>query len=140
MQPLWKETQPAFFAEATQYPLTETTIHVANTILQQEATLLPTVYDFFSATLSECVATAHLTGEREVVTARWILSNLVVCLGSHLRYTCKIRKYGTLLYRNNGEKALTLALYKAKPSNPEGCSSMEQPERQDGNNKILRPC
>ena len=50
--------------EAIQYALTETTIHVANTILQQEATLLPTVHDFFSATLSECVATAHLMAER----------------------------------------------------------------------------
>ena len=74
--------------EATQYALAKTTIHVANTILQQKATLLPTVHDYFSASLSECVAIAHLMREREVVTARWILSNLVVCLGNHLSYTC----------------------------------------------------
>ena len=34
-------------AEATQYALVKTTIHVANTILQQEATLLPAVHDYF---------------------------------------------------------------------------------------------
>ena len=39
----------------------------------------------------------------DTVTARWLLSNLVVCLHHHLSYTCSVRKHGTLLYRSNGD-------------------------------------
>ena len=49
-----------------------------------------------------------------MITARWLLSNLVVCLQHHLAYACRVRKDGTLLYRSNGDilASLSLALYK----------------------------
>ena len=56
-------------------------------------------------------------GENEIlVTARWLLSNLIVYLRHHLSYACRIKKHGTLLYRSNGDllTAHSNALYKGK--------------------------
>ena len=95
--------------------MTETCFYVADTILQQKALLLPAVHEYFSATVREYVVVAYLEGEQEHVTTQWILSNLVVSLGHHLSYACRIRKCGTLLYRTNGDllKSLTVSLHTA---------------------------
>ena len=95
--------------------MTETCIHVADTILQQQAILLPAVHEYFSVKIRECVTATHLQGEQVQVTARWIRSNLVVNLGNHFSYACRVRKCGTLLYRTNGDllKSLTVSLYSA---------------------------
>ena len=81
--------------------MTDTCIYVANTILKQEALLLPTVHEYFSTAVRECMSAINLQWEEGQVTAQWILSNLIVTLGSHLSYAYKIRTYGTLLYRTN---------------------------------------
>ena len=93
-----------------------TAIYVGEGLLQQESFLLPSVHEIFHAFAAEVAHMANLDfGESEnLVTARWLLSNLVVCLQHHLAYACRVRKHGTLLYRSNGDflASLSLALYK----------------------------
>ena len=65
----------------------------------------------FSSIVSDVARTTNVNmGENEIlVTARWLLSNLIVYLQHHL-------SYGTILYRSNGDllTALSNALYKGK--------------------------
>ena len=77
--------------------MTETCIQAADTILQQQAILVPAIHEYFSVKIRECVTATHLQGEQEQVTAWWILSNLVVNLDNHLIYACRVCKCGTLL-------------------------------------------
>ena len=92
--------------------MTESCIHVANTLLQQKALILPAVHQYFSEKIKVYATAANLEGKEEHVTAHWILRNLVSRLGIHLSYACRMRKCGTLLYRTNGDllKSLTLSL------------------------------
>ena len=56
-----------------------------------------------------------LQDERKI-TAMWVLSNLTSALQQHIAYSCKVRKYGTLLYRPNSDfkGLLQQALWKLK--------------------------
>jgi hypothetical protein len=56
----------------------------------------------FSSFVSKAAQASHLHVE-EKVTARWVMSNLILCLQHHISYTCRIRKHGTILYRSNGD-------------------------------------
>ena len=83
-----------------------------------ESLLLPAVHKTLSSIASDVARTINVNmGENEIlVTARWLLSNLIVYLHHHLSYACRIKKHGTLLYRSNGDllTALSNALYKGK--------------------------
>ena len=87
-------------------------IHVGERLLRQESLLLLSVHQTFSAFASEASLAANLNvGEREyLVTARWLLSNLIIHLQHHLSYTCCVKKCGTLLYRTNGDIFVSLSL------------------------------
>ena len=87
-----------------------TCIFVAEFLLQGESLLLPTAHAFFD---QELVGKHNLSNDetKVSVTSRWILSNLTISLGHHLSRACKIRKHGTILYRNNDD--ILLALSKA---------------------------
>ena len=80
--------------------MTQTSIFVAETILNQEALLLPAVHEYFSRAFSTYAVAANLQAMEEekegTVTASWILSNLVNNIGYHLSYTCCIRKHSAL--------------------------------------------
>ena len=82
--------------------LVPTTLYVAELLYRQEALLLPSVHNAFSHYAAETIQAAHIEfGDdvNQLVTARWLLSNLVSSLQHHLSYVCRIKKYGTLLYR-----------------------------------------
>lgn len=102
-----------------QRALNTTCITVAKTLLEQEAILLPSVHDFFMSLVQEHTTKGDLKGGEEHVTERFILSHLIVTLGKHLSYMYRTKKYGTLLYRTNGDvmTSLTIALYKGKKEN-----------------------
>ena len=93
-------------------------IYVAEKLLHKESLLLPAVHKTFSSIASDVARTTNVNmGENDIlVTARWLLSNLIVYLQHHLSYACRIKKHGTLLYRSNGDllTALSIALYKGK--------------------------
>ena len=87
-----------------------TAIHVGEKLLQQECLLLPSVNQIFSSLVSEVTHVSNLCVE-ENVTARWILSNLVISLQNHLSFTCRVRKHGlgvwglyTILYKTERDE------------------------------------
>ena len=82
--------------------LQDIAVYVAEKLLRQECLLLPSVMQVFSSLVSKTALESHLCVQ-EKVTARWLLSNLIVYLQHHISYTCRIRKHGTLLYRSNGD-------------------------------------
>jgi len=93
-----------------------TAIDVGEKLLQQESLLLPSVHRIFCAYTSEVSTAANLELEKVgFVTARWLLSNLVVTLQHHVSYACRVRKLGTVLYRTNGDllTSLSLALHES---------------------------
>ena len=75
-------------ADVIKQAMYNTAVYVAERLLQQESLLLPYVHRTFSATAADIALTANLDlGEDEaLVTARWILSNLVVYLQHHLEF------------------------------------------------------
>lgn len=68
--------------------------------------------------MSVAACTSNLRVEKNV-TARWLLSNLIVCLQHHINYTSRVRKHGTLLYRRNGNLLTSIShlLYKSAHEN-----------------------
>lgn len=87
-----------------------TAVHVGEKLQQQECLLLLSVHQTFSFLVSEVAHASNLhVGVK--VTARWLLSNLVVCLQHYISYTCRVR---TPLYRSNGDVLASLShlLYK----------------------------
>ena len=85
------------------------------------------MYIFFSGEMKACINT-HTSEKEQVLTARWVLSNLTSSLQRHLSYVCKIRKCGTLPYWTNGDilAALTNALHRlSRPTSVESNSEGE---------------
>ena len=96
-----------------------TVVHVAEALVRQEGLLLPDVYKLYTSgnnnpsckhsflprnrnfleEMNACAIVDTSSENKQVLTARWVLSNLTSSLQHHLSYVCKVRKYGTLLYR-----------------------------------------
>ena len=112
-----------------------TVVHVVEALVRQEGLLLPDVYNYFLEEMNACAIIDTSSENKQVLTARWVLSNLTSSPQHHLSYVCKVRKlyYDTLLYRTNGDVlvALTNALHRLSnlnkqtrvQSNREGDSS-----------------
>ena len=80
----------------------KTVVHVGEDLLQKKAILLPAGHDFFVEMYDDTLASTDLQGtETKTFTSIWVLSDLTNALQHHLVYSCKARKYGTLLYRPN---------------------------------------
>ena len=85
-------------------------------ILQGEETnLLPDLYTTFHQHISQAIGKfPNVTKALRInpPTIRWLLSSVSNHLRDNLGIACKHRKYGTLLYRNNGDilKALSKTL------------------------------
>ena len=98
----------------------KTTVLVGEELLSNHATLLPSVQDSFSRYVHEFLMATNLESEggevNPLVPSRWILSNLTANLKHHMSYTCRARKYGTLLYRTNSDllSPLTQALWRLR--------------------------
>ena len=72
---------------------------VGNLLLNRQAILLPCIHDQFTTYIREIVAAK---GFHEThVTSRRILSELTANFQHHIAFSCKVRKYGTLVYRRN---------------------------------------
>ena len=76
-------------------------VHVTEALVRQEGLLLRVVYNYFLEEMNTCAILDTSSENKQVLTARWVLSNLTSSLQHHLSYVCKVRKYGTLLYHTN---------------------------------------
>ena len=79
--------------DAIKQALQDIAVYVAEKLLRQECLLLPSVMQVFSSLVSKTALESHLCVQ-EKVTARWLLSDLIVYLQHHISYTCRIRKHG----------------------------------------------
>ena len=111
--------------ELVELSLKSVAIDVGKELLNRGALLLPDTQDMF---ISVASASAHqLQGDVEItklVTSQYILSYLTCVLRHHMVYECKVRKFGTLLYRPGSDltRPLTQALWKvrqAKQASPQ---------------------
>jgi hypothetical protein len=101
--------------------LAQTTLYVAESQYRQEAHLLHSAHDVFTQYATESILAANLEfggDAKQLVMARWFLSNLVSSLQHHLSNVCRVKKYGTLLCRTNGDIIATLAASLHKLSKP----------------------
>jgi len=91
----------------------KTTVFVGEELLKDHAILLPSVHDSFTNYAKELLTATNLESEvvdvTKLVTSRWILSNLTANLKHHISYSCRARKYGTLLYRSKSDLLSPLA-------------------------------
>ncbi len=67
----------------------------------EEVLYLLVVLDQFQGYATELAAASQLDEEGTVksVSSTWLLSGLTANLNHHIAYSCKTRKYGTLIYR-----------------------------------------
>ena len=63
--------------------------------------LLATAHDLFCMHTNETDTGIDLSAAKEMITARCLLGQLSSYLQHHNTYNCKVRKYGTLVYRPN---------------------------------------
>jgi hypothetical protein len=99
-----------------------TTIDVGNTLLSNEAILLPNIHDIYNGHIRSLVQSEGLEDSlgKEIndnlVTSRWVLIQLSITLNNHMASTCKVLKCGTLVYRKDADFFLvvTRLLWKLK--------------------------
>ena len=68
--------------------------------------------------------------EYTILSSRWLLSELVGRLQHHMVYTCKVRKYGTLLYRPSSDIVMLLTEAMWKLRNTEQAEGEKEVEEQ----------
>ena len=77
------------------------TVAVAEELLKGTPLLLPDVYDLFCSTAAEL--SKHLHEDIDIprlATSGFILSSLTATLQHHMKYSCNVKKFGTLLFRS----------------------------------------
>lgn len=97
-----------------------TIVKVGENLLNRQLMLLPAIHDFFNQCTSDIVDASDVSAvhlhEDIKVTSLWLLSELRANFSHHMICACKIRKYGTLMYRPDTDLILELqkALWKAR--------------------------
>ena len=94
-------------------------LQLVKTLQQDEAILLPEVHSNFCQLVSTSIENfpnVQKSLKTNPPTNRWLLSSISNHLHEHLGIVCKHKRYGTLLYRKNGDllKSLSKALGNAQ--------------------------
>lgn len=88
-------------------------VRVGEALLKQTAILLPRLYATFKLEVDSVAKNIKVDKEdQDFPSNAWVRNSLSSLLKHHMAYRCTIRKYGTLLYRQEGDlvHALTVAL------------------------------
>ena len=127
----------------------ETVVKVGNVLLEKRALLLPKIHSIFRQEARSLLATKGMEEPPDFtnLSSRWLLSELIGRLQHHMMYSCKVRKYGTLIYRPSSDIVLLLteAMWKlqkatdeihvhAPVENREHCTSAHSKDQQDMKN------
>jgi hypothetical protein len=95
----------------------QTAILVAETLLDQNAILLPEVWDYFEKKISDLSRKKSFHHDfHDIANAHWLLSQLSAVLQQHMAYRCSVKRYGTVIYRYGGDllHALNISLGKSR--------------------------
>ena len=112
--------------------ITNAVVTVGNALLENRALPLPSIYSVF---IQERTTLFNAKGVREpqehtTLSSRWLQSELVGRLQHHMVYTCKVRKYGTLLYRPSSDIVMLLTEAMWKLRNTEQAEGEKEEEKQ----------
>ena len=98
--------------------MANTRLKVGKLLLSNEAILLPSIHDYFVGYARDTILAKGLQESQCMysVSSRLILSDLISNYKHHIACSCKVRKYGTLVYRSNADLAslLSEALWKLR--------------------------
>ena len=100
----------------------KTVVTVGNVLLEKRAILLPAIHAIFRQQARVLLTAKQVPEPQEFtnLSSRWILSELIGTLQHHMVYSCKVRKYGTLVYRSNRDFVLlTKAMWKLRNADGE---------------------
>ena len=96
-------------------------IEVGGMLLENRAALLPTIHSEFIQYARDLMSESRIQEipDLQLITSRCILSEIIATFQHHVIYACKVRKYGTLVYRANSDLVVLLseALWKMKQIN-----------------------
>ena len=96
-------------------------IEVGGMLLENRAALLPTIHSEFIQYARDLMSESRIQElpDLQLITSRCILSEIIATFQHHVIYACKVRKYGTLVYRPNSDLVVLLseALWKMKQIN-----------------------
>ena len=113
----------------TQKTVVMSALFVAGHLVQDKAVLLPQVCRYFLSSYG--VTTQNLTLEENDCTvkfsSRWLLGQLIILLNPHIQYTCVHKRFGTVLYRADGDILTCLSWALGSSSN--ATEADEQPEQ-----------
>ena len=91
-------------------------IYVAGELLLQRALFLPKVSKAFlneygHNNIESDLQTLKIETDGAIIryTSRWLLNQLIVLLGVHMKYKCVHKKFGVILYRCNGDLLTSLS-------------------------------
>lgn len=90
--------------QAVTHAVYRSAILVGETLLEQNAILLPDVFDIFESiynTISQGIVQQHSL--HSIANPTWLPSQLSALLEQHMSYRCSVKKYGTVLYRYGGD-------------------------------------
>ncbi len=107
--------------------MSKTLLKVGNILLARQAILLPSINKYFRDCVTDILAAKGCLEPTnlQAVTSRLILSDLTANLKHHITYSCKVRKYGTLVYRPGTDLAplLSEAMWRLQNTTPTPDSS-----------------
>ena len=83
--------------------MTKTLVKVGNVLLANSAVLLPTIQSEYNAYVELLFQATGISKPHDLnpngISSRQILSELVAKYQHHIAYACKVRKYGTVVFR-----------------------------------------
>ena len=91
--------------------MAKTLVTVGRVLFENRAMLLPSIHSIFTKYAQDLIKAKDMQELQEltILSSRWILSELKAKLQHHMVYSCKVRKYGTLVYRPNSDLILLLS-------------------------------
>ena len=94
--------EPSTLQHIENLAMDKTLAYIENELLQPRAVLLPAAHSNFLQHHEQLQLRANICCDPGAPkTAMWVFGNIICTLKHHLEYSCKIRKYGTLMYRPN---------------------------------------
>ena len=81
--------------------MAKTVVTVGNVLQENRAMLLPSIHSMFTNYAQDLAKAEDLQEPPELKSlgSRWVYSELTAQLQHHMVYSCKVRKYGTLVHR-----------------------------------------
>ena len=125
--------------------MAKTLVTVGKVLLDNQALLLRSIHSIFTKNAKDLAKAKGLLEPQEL-SFRWILSELTANL-HHMIYSCKVRKYRTLVYRPNSDliRLLSEAMWKlwnvesTPDERPEltGCANKPTTDQLDHINQLV---